>query len=286
MTTKNLMEAVKLAAAIPGLLLDADKVAQSFRRGAHGRRRAGQGESFWQFRPYVAGDASRDVDWRQTAKRDAVFIREKEWEAAQAIWLYRDASASMRFSSSKKHPQKFDYAEILLLALSLAMLESGERVGLLNTSLKAQSGHAAVAQLAARLPEQRFLGEGARALAAQSHVAIISDFYFPFEELAVFCESLAARHIRGTLVQIVDPAEKDLPYDGRVRFQDIESAVERTHDIAEVGSIRALYQQKFLAHQEKIKNISASLGWRFEAVVTDVPPQETLARLYHAMRGM
>src|SRR4051812_10756069 len=121
----NLLHAGLLAGHLPGLLLEAEKVAHSFMRGTHGRRRVGGGESFWQFRPWQAGDSSRDIDWRQTAKRGDAFVRQTEWEAAQTVWLYRDASASMEYHGKK------DYAEILLLALAMVLLNGGEQAGLL-----------------------------------------------------------------------------------------------------------------------------------------------------------
>ncbi|MEJ0018157.1 MAG: DUF58 domain-containing protein [Acetobacteraceae bacterium] len=51
----------------------------------HGRRRVGQGDSFWKFRRFVAGDPVTRVDWRQSAKSgrpmpEGWFIRETEWE--------------------------------------------------------------------------------------------------------------------------------------------------------------------------------------------------------------
>ena len=131
----NILKAGKIAASLPGLLLDAEKVAQGFMKGVHGRRKIGIGEAFWQFRTWQAGDSTRDIDWRQTGKREGVFIRQMEWEAAQAAFLYRDPSKSMDFSSSKKLLTKKDYAEVLLLALSMVLLNGGEQIGLLGTDL-------------------------------------------------------------------------------------------------------------------------------------------------------
>ena len=101
-----------LAGNLPGLLLEAEKVAHSFMRGVHGRRRVGTGEAFWQFRPWQPGDARRDIDWRQTAKNDQAFVRQMEWEASQTVWMHRDASKSMNFRSEKKFFSKKDYAEL------------------------------------------------------------------------------------------------------------------------------------------------------------------------------
>ncbi|HEY1848185.1 MAG TPA: UPF0758 domain-containing protein, partial [Opitutaceae bacterium] len=45
-------------------------------------RRAGSGETFWQFRPFLSGEPSSRVDWRRSAREERAFVREREWEAA------------------------------------------------------------------------------------------------------------------------------------------------------------------------------------------------------------
>ncbi len=50
--------------------------------GVHGRRQAGPGETFWQFRPFVSGEPAARVDWRRSARENRAFVREREWEAS------------------------------------------------------------------------------------------------------------------------------------------------------------------------------------------------------------
>lgn len=92
-------EADGLASGLPPLMVEADHLAASVSLGVHGRRRAGMGESFWQFRRYSHTDPSSAIDWRQSAKSQHIFVREREWEAAQTVWFWRDASANMNFKS-------------------------------------------------------------------------------------------------------------------------------------------------------------------------------------------
>jgi uncharacterized protein (DUF58 family) len=289
----NLSHAGKLAGNLPGLLLEAEKVAQSFMKGVHGRRRVGTGEAFWQFRPFQQGDASRDIDWRQTAKRDGTkvpgfnsavehggaFVRQTEWEASQTVWLYRDASASMNFKSKKALHSKKDYAEIMLLALGIILLNGGEQVSLLGTDLAPQTGYASIQRVCEMLRAQTHLSELGRPVSARSNVLLISDFYFPVNELAAFCEKLAAQHVKGSLVQVFDPFEQSLPYNGRVKFQDMENASDML-DMPEVAAVRENYEQKFTAHQESIGALARTLGWTFEKFSTDIKPEAALSQLY------
>ncbi|HEY1780979.1 MAG TPA: DUF58 domain-containing protein, partial [Roseiarcus sp.] len=75
-------DAASLSARLPSLIIAARRVAQTVRHGVHGRRRAGSGETFWQFRPFLSGEPSSRVDWRRSAREERAFVREREWEAA------------------------------------------------------------------------------------------------------------------------------------------------------------------------------------------------------------
>ncbi len=286
----NLSKAGQLAGDL-GLLLEAEKVAHSFMKGVHGRRRVGTGEAFWQFRPWQPGDARRDIDWRQSAKRDGArapgsnlavehggaFVRQTEWEATQTVWLYRDASTSMAFGVKK------DYAETLLLALGIVLLNGGEQVGLLGTDLAPQTGYPSIQRLHEMLPAQIHLAERGRPVAGRSHVVLISDFYFPVEGLAEFCEKLAVRHVSGTLVQVFDPAEQSLPYEGRIKFEDIEGQDTDPLDVPQVEAIREEYTQRFIAHQKALEDMARGFGWAFEKFSTDVKPEAALSQLYDVL---
>src|SRR5919198_4393785 len=83
----------QLAATLPPLLVAAERVASTVAQGVHGRRRVGQGDSFWQFRQYEPGDSAARIDWRESAKSQRLYVRETEWEAAQSVWLWRDGSS-------------------------------------------------------------------------------------------------------------------------------------------------------------------------------------------------
>ncbi len=67
---------------LPPLLVEAERLAATVILGDHGRKRAGPGESFWQYRPYSFGDSTQRIDWHKSARSDRIYIRENEWEAA------------------------------------------------------------------------------------------------------------------------------------------------------------------------------------------------------------
>src|SRR6185437_16438381 len=130
------------AAALPPLLVAAERVAATVAQGVHGRRRVGLGETFWQFRQYQPGDPASRIDWRESAKTQRLFIREMEWEAAQSVFLWRDTSASMDYASDATLPTKRARADLLILALAALLLRGGERVTLLGSGLTPTHGRA------------------------------------------------------------------------------------------------------------------------------------------------
>ena len=93
------MDAHQLADRLPDLLIEAKRIAATVSHGIHGRRRAGSGETFWQFRQLQANDDAQLIDWRRSASSDHLYVREREWEAAHTMWLWPDLSPSMAFRS-------------------------------------------------------------------------------------------------------------------------------------------------------------------------------------------
>src|SRR5215208_6432261 len=90
-------QARALAESMPRLILEARKIAATVIHGLHGRRRAGPGENFWQYRRFLSGEPARRVDWRRSARDDILYVREREWEAAHTVWIWPDRSPSMVF---------------------------------------------------------------------------------------------------------------------------------------------------------------------------------------------
>ena len=55
-------DAEKVGGALPPLLAEAEVLAATVAMGVHGRRRAGHGENFWQYRQAVPGDARSNLE--------------------------------------------------------------------------------------------------------------------------------------------------------------------------------------------------------------------------------
>lgn len=276
------------AAALPALLLAAEHLAATVQMGGHGRRRAGTGEEFWQYRPVHAGDDARFIDWRRSARSDTQYLREREWQQAQSLHLWVDNAASMRFAGSARRatrPAKGDRARLLALALAVLMIRAGERVGLTGPLVPPRPGRAQLMALAAHLstegtgaefgtPEVAAVQPGAQAL-------FLSDFLGPPEPLEAALSALAGRGVRGVLMQVLDPEEEEFPFDGRTIFESMTGAL--VHETRKAADLRARYLERLAERRARLAQMARAAGWQFATHHTGSPAQGALLWLHGAL---
>ena len=277
-------QAEALADRLPPLLVAAERVAATVAQGVHGRRRVGVGETFWQFRPYQAGDSTSQIDWRQSARSTQLFLRDQEWEAAETVWLWADASGSMAYSSAPQVPTKQDRALLLLLALASLLTRAGERIALLGDRRRPTGGRAAVANICERLGSTPTAASSVvpiQQLPRHARLVLISDFFIPLQELRERLRGFVAMGIRGHLLQVLDAAEPSLPFAGRVRFEGLEN--DGATLIGNVDSVRVRYRDRIEAHRLGLRDLARSLSWTLASHVTEHPPEPPLLALYNAL---
>jgi uncharacterized protein (DUF58 family) len=275
-------EAHGLADRLPDLAVEAMRVSTTIAQGIHGRRRAGPGETFWQFRQHQAGDAASLIDWRRSASSDTYFVREREWEAAHTIWLWPDLSRSMSFRSHLSAVTKRDRAVVLMLALAELLVRGGERVGLLGLTRPTASRKATTKLAEALAQNQRHATLTSslpppERLARFSGMVLIGDFLDPIEAVSERLGALAQTGVAGHLIQVMDPAEETLPYEGRTEFLGLEGSERWIADRAE--ALRPLYAAKLAAHRAGLENVTHRLGWSLLVHHTDRPAAEPLLAL-------
>jgi len=272
------------AAALPPLLVQAQQLAASVQIGGHGRRRAGLGDDFWQYRPLQQGDSRRMVDHRRSARGDQQFVRERELQIAQSVHLWVDQGASMRFASSPDLPQKISRARLLALALSILMLRGGERVGLTGGTLPPRPGTPQMLRLAQALTqddEADYAPPEDRAMAPHARALFVSDFLGPFDPVAQALSKAAHRGVRGVLLQVLDPSEELFPFAGRTRFESVTRAL--THETLKAADLRTRYLERLGERRDALQSLCREAGWQMGLHRSDESALSALMWLYHAM---
>lgn len=270
------------AALIPDLLIEAQRIANTVTSGWHGRRRRGPGDAFWQFRPYDSGESLSRIDWRRSARdENALYVRDQEWEAAHTVWVWADNSPSMLYQSENATVSKQSRALVLALALCEVLARSGERVGWPGLT-RPLANRDAAERIAASLSLPSGHGDGnAPALAdirPRSEIVLVSDFLQPVEQTLAEMDAIAQQQVRGSLLQIVDPAEEVFPFRGRTEFVDPESGNRITFGRAEM--LEADYRNRFAARQEALERHCRRLGWNHVVHHTDQLASAALAKLH------
>jgi uncharacterized protein (DUF58 family) len=269
-----------LAATMPRLILESRRIAATIVHGLHGRRRAGSGENFWQYRRFLSGEPAHRVDWRRSARDDHLYVREREWEAAHTIWIWPDRSPSMAFTSDARRDTKLERTLIVAFALAEILVQGGERVGVPGL-LRASASRDVIDRIAQAIIHESVERASLPPLFAPSplsEVVVLSDLWSPVAAIKGVVSQLSATGAKGHVVQIVDPAEETFPYSGRVEFVEPEGLGRITAGRAETW--RTDYEARVARHRAEIRAEAARLGWGFTIHRTDRSASELLLRLY------
>ncbi len=274
------------ASRFPALLARAEQLAGTVLLGEHGRRRAGLGDDFWQYRSLRPGDSYRSIDWRRSARGDEQFVREREWQIAQSVMLWVDGGASMRFSSGKAFPEKADRARLTALACAILLVRGGERVGLTGWSLPPRRGDVQIARLAeafAADDEADYAAPEARGMLPFAKAIFVSDFLGDIAPVEAALTKAADRGVRGALLQVLDPSEEAFPFQGRTIFESVGGTM--AHETLKAGDLRERYLARLAERKAHLEQLCRLTGWQFHTHHTSDSAQASLLWLYRAMDG-
>lgn len=225
--------------------------------GAAGRKRAGSGEQFWQYRRYAQTDAADRIDWRRSARGDEYFVRETELETARTLLFWTDPHPGFDWSGDPGRETKADRARTIMLALGISLAKDGERIGHLSGPRPSSIGKTAADKLAEDLltvQTDRIDPPRGQALAV-----IASDFYDGAEAWRDRLAPLARTCRHGVLLAVSDPVEHAFPFSGRTKFSRPGTNLDRLFGRAE--TVRDEYLEKMAAHEAALLSLAESMGW-------------------------
>lgn len=272
------------SAHLPGLILSAERLAAMVAPGAHGLRRAGPGEDFWQYRPASTGDTARSIDWRRSARSDSEFVRDREAQTAQSVAIWVSGGRGMSYSGAAERPPKLARAQLLALALSMVLLRGGEKVGLLGQPARtgrAQIERVAAALLSAPLADADSDAPSAELLRPNQRLVMLSDFLTDPGWVETLLTRAAGFGVTGVLMQVLDPDEENFPYAGSVVFRSLSGAVR--HDSRDAAGLRDAYQARLAERRDWLRAQAEGAGWHFGHHATDHAPALPLGWLYQVL---
>lgn len=282
-------QAEEASASLPTLMLKSHKIAESVLHGEHARRKPGTGENFWQFREYVPTDRPQDIDWRQSAKGDNVYIKQKEWLVTRKILFWCAGGKTMNFGSNPDRAvyTKEENAQIICLALALLLQRSYEQIGTYGGGLTGRSeltmeklgqyllerGHAK--------PEDASLPD-TKSIVLPRHAIFIGvgDFLSPIKEIEARFDVLGQQTKNALIIQTLDPAEIDLGFSGRVRFKGLANEEEIVNNVA---NIRKDYKQRITDHIKQVEALCVRYNWHYQLHRTDKDVGDTLKAIWESI---
>jgi len=260
---------------IASLRIRSRLVAEGAYAGGHRSARRGSGIEFGGHRQYIPGDDLRWLDRRALLRHGRLLIRQFETETDRALRLVVDASASMGYRGSRGKGTKLGVATLVSAALARIAIAAGDPIGLTYFGgdrarpIAVTGGREGFDRVIGSLEDarpagdavhdpamlERSLGTLSRAARRGSVIVVASDLLDLPVEAAERLAAIAARGRSVIVVQILDPDEIDLPFDGTVRLRALEgdvvvetdTAVTRDRYLAALADLQSRYRETLLA---------------------------------------
>jgi uncharacterized protein (DUF58 family) len=234
----------------------------------------GEGTAFESLREYARGDDPRRIDWKATAKRGTLIVRQTEAERSQSVLLAIDAGRLMverldgwEGGSSR---ERLDFALASALLLADVAAEHGDRVGLFVFADRVQRfippGRSALDRLAGALAEVQpqlvepdypgAFGFLARQLRRRSL-------------LVLFTDVIDTRASRALLAQLAAARRRHLPLAIALRNPALEAAA-----VGPAGDLAGVYQRAAAEELLLARALALAEMQRAGVLVADTRPAD------------
>jgi uncharacterized protein (DUF58 family) len=305
----------ELISRLAGLDVRARTIVEGFVAGLHRSPHHGFSVEFAEHREYLPGDDLRYVDWKVYGKSDRIFLKQYEEETNFACHLLLDVSDSMRYRSPSlpEWPgavlSKLEYTVSLAAAIGYLITRQQDAVGLVTFAgsvegqLAPSSRGSHLGELFRRLDEtdpsrvlsfedaqgaggeadtdadgviERVLIEAAQRMRRRGLVIVLSDLFDePASLLRGFKRLKHGRHdVR--VLQVIDRAEEEFPFEEPTHFRGLEHSGERR---VEPRALQQAYREEFARFLKSVQAGVRGLGMQFVTVHTDDPLDGALRRL-------
>jgi len=221
---------------LESLELRARALVEGSMHGLHRSPYLGMSVEFASHREYTPGDDLRHVNWKLYARHDRLYIKEYDADTNLNLYLLVDCSASMGCANSGR--SKLHYAASLAAALAHLALKQHDAVGVTlyadevlshlpprarPNQLEAVLASIAGVKLRQAVGTDRALHQAAELASRRGLIVILSDLFGDLPALVGGLDHLRYGNHEVLIFQVLDPYERDLSVDGKIRFRDLES---------------------------------------------------------------
>jgi uncharacterized protein (DUF58 family) len=282
-------------ARLGSLPIKARVIVEGALSGLHRAAVHGSSVEFAEHKEYSPGDELRTIDWKAYAKLDRMYVKQFEQESQLTVYLVLDASASMKFAGGGRIA-KLEYAGLSLAALAYLVIQQQDKVGFVACGDRAVEtvvpprarathlhdllgvidqvmtrgavGDESPAEALGRIAE---LTRRRRAL-----IVLASDLFDPADETVRVLAQLRAQRHDVSVLHVLDPHERDFPYDGLTEFRALEST---NRMLVNPAAIRRDYLARMTEFLARCKGTLGDAGVDYHQVSTDRPLEKTLLEL-------
>jgi len=272
---------------ISSLELKARLIVEGFLLGLHRSPYHGFSIEFSQHRPYMPGDAPKDIDWKVYGKTDRFFVKQYEEETNLKCNILLDVSKSMSFSS-KENISKLEYASYLVASLSYLMIKQKDAVGLtlysdqISKTLLPKASNSYLKEILFTLNSVEPSGKTetgqclyniAENIKRRGLIIIISDFFDDPDKVLSALKHFRFKKNEVIVFQILDPVEMNFSFDRDSIFIDLETSEEMT---TQPRQIQKAYQDSLSQFLHKIKEGCLNSGIEYNLIDTSVTYDKSL----------
>ncbi|MCR3884229.1 DUF58 domain-containing protein [Methanotrichaceae archaeon M04Ac] len=264
-------------------LLVRKRVSTSF-TGARRSVKVGRGISPVGYREYRKGDDFKFVDWKVYGRTEKLYVREHEEERSLAVHLLLDASSSMSFG------EKFAFGAKVAVGFAYMAIKENEKFSISKFAEMLEPGETkggrrnlflSMEELDRTAPSggtnfRRMVEQFDLSIRSTSLVVVVSDFLDDVEGVVAGIYKLSAHDL--ILIQILDPAEAALDFEGDLRFIDMESKEAVMTRVT--PSVREEYAAKMEEHDRRIREACDAVGADFFSYTTDKPIFEVFSDVH------
>ena len=243
--------------------LRARLVVEGFVSGMHKSPYRGFSVEFAEHREYAPGDDLRYLDWKVFGKSDRYYVKRYEEETNLLCHIVLDISESMDFGT--EGVRKFDYAATVAAALAYLVVEQNDAAGLVlfddqvRTVLPAGNSSAHLqrvfrkiegAEPTGKTDVGRVLVRVADEIRKRGLVVVISDLVGDVEATLRGLRQLRSRRHDVIVLQVLDPAEIEFPFDQMTLFEGLEEVPDL---LADPKALRRAYLDRLDAFRKRLR---------------------------------